>query len=28
MARKKKELGVDSMGIQKTMTKLDYLGDS
>ncbi|WP_313072275.1 MFS transporter [Lacrimispora sp.] len=28
MAGKKKELGVDSMGIQKTMTKLDYLGDS
>jgi GPH family glycoside/pentoside/hexuronide:cation symporter len=28
MARKKKELGLDSMGIQKTMTKLDYLGDS
>lgn len=28
MVGKKKELGVDSMGIQKTMTALDYLGDS
>lgn len=28
MAKKKKELGMDGMGIQKTMTKLDYLGDS
>ncbi len=28
MPRKKKELGLDSMGIQKTMTKIDYLGDS
>lgn len=28
MARKKKELGLDSMGIQKTMRMSDYLGDS
>ena len=27
MAKEKKELGVDSMGIQKTMTFKDYLGD-
>lgn len=27
MARTKKELGLDSMGIQKTMRLTDYLGD-
>lgn len=27
MGKKKKELGLDSMGIQKTMRLTDYLGD-
>ena len=27
MARQKKELGLDSMGIQKTMRFKDYFGD-
>lgn len=27
MGKKKKELGLDSMGIQKSMRLTDYLGD-